>query len=369
MTKSKSITINTLITQISKKLVSKTISKSKLLQIAQILNISVAEPKPKTKKTAVKVDTSYLQKITDGLKRDDQLDFIDEAEGKHLIDEIDLMKDKAYVRSLSKKAPKRKVITQTKTKKKMVEPKPKPKPTTLKYTDFVKDYAQKHNLKYHAAMKQIKETGAYVKPEKQKKQKKTNQSTEHQCPMCKFKTLYKSSYERHMRQKHNKKQLFLDIARLRGMTYRYEGRSKSKNKEVRDEAFEKLKEAAELKESILKTMELFQTDNFKHATKKVAPQKKKKVSLPPNLLERLNTTYSIDNDQKLNLRKNHIDTVKRIKDGYRLTLKGFEDPNEDLIDTIEIKEEDQGYEVLFIQNIEYKGEMKESELDSMFVYL
>ena len=38
-----------------------------------------------------------------------------------MIDEIDLMKDKAYVRSLSKKAPKRKVITQTKTKKKITE--------------------------------------------------------------------------------------------------------------------------------------------------------------------------------------------------------------------------------------------------------
>jgi hypothetical protein len=107
MTKSKSITINTLITQISKKLVCKPISKSKLLQIAQILNISVAEPKPKTKKTAVKVDPGYLKKMTAVLKRDNQLDFIDEAEGKHLIDEMALMKDKAFLRSLPKRLPKK----------------------------------------------------------------------------------------------------------------------------------------------------------------------------------------------------------------------------------------------------------------------
>ena len=85
-----------MLSNIVKKITSTNVSKAKLQQIADILNI-------KTKKID---DSKHLSKIASDLKRDTESSFLEEAKAELKIDEIELAKARRQVKTLPKRAPK-----------------------------------------------------------------------------------------------------------------------------------------------------------------------------------------------------------------------------------------------------------------------
>ena len=345
-----------MLNSIIKKLTSSNVSKAKLQAIADILGI-------KSKKMTKSVDDSaYLQKI----KQD------------HENDKIELAKDMALLKSLPDKVPKPTI-------QKPAVPTPAEKPKQqLTWIEHVKKYAADHKLSYREALKAAKST--YVKKskaspkKKEKKEKKEKKVTEHHCSFCSYKSTDKSNMNRHMKKHTDKKKLLLELVKARGLIRTHKVRAESsKNKDVREESQGILKKALETERVASDALKKIEAGTLKTGTTKKTVTTKKKTTATASktvpkyfeeVIKRINKSYEENNEEKLGLTRDMITEFKRTGDDIILKVKDLEVDDGEVINSIEMMYEAKmnGYEVALMQEEEIKGEIKNLEYDSFFVY-
>ena len=367
MTKSKSIMLNAII----KKVTSANVSTKKLQQIADILGINTV--KSQIQKD---IESDYLQKIKEEQLLDNESDYLQQIKAEHLLDEIELAKDKALLKSLSKKTPK------PTTKKTAVQlPKEKPK-QQLTWIEHVKKYVKDNNVSYRDALKLASAT--YVKkkqttkPTVKKAEKKEKLIKEYHCQFCKYQSTDKSNFNRHMKKHTDKKKLLLGLAKSRGLIRTHKTRAeKSKNKAIREESQKILTQALETERIVTDTLKKLEAGTLKASTTKSVSKKKKAATVSKtvpkyaeDLIKRMNQSYEENSGEKLGLTKDKVTEFKRDGDNIIMRVKDLVVDDGEQIDSVEMDYDSKmdGYEVALMQDEEIRGEIKSLEYDQFFIY-
>ena len=350
-----------MLSNIVKKITSTNVSKAKLQQIADILNI----------KTTKMDDSKYLSKIASDLQVDRESSFLEKAKINLKSDEIEVAKARRQVKTLPKRAPKPAV------EKSAVQlPAEQPK-EQLTWVEHVKKYAKDHNVSYRDALKQAGAT--YVKkqtskaPKKKPKEKKVREFI---CEFCNYKTTDKSNMNRHMKKHTDREKLLKELMSARGLIRTHKVRAeKSKNKDVRDASQAILTKALESERVILNILKKLESGTLKSSTTKSVTKKasaglKKVPKYADALIERINKNYEDNNEEELGLTKAKITEFKRTGDDIIMRVKDLEVDDGEVINSIEMEHDAKmdGYNVTLMQDTEIKGQMQSLEYDSFYVY-
>jgi hypothetical protein len=351
-----------MLSNIVKKITSTNVSKAKLQQIADILNI----------KTTKIDDSKYLSKIVSDLKRDTQSSFLEKAKAELKSDEIEVAKAKRQVKTLPKR------VTKPTTEKPVVQlPVEQPQSKQVTWIEHVKKYAKEHKLSYRDALKKAKST--YVKKQKTKapkKKPKEKKVHEYHCEFCNYKSTDKSNMNRHMKKHTDREKLLKELMSARGLIRTHKVRAeKSKNKDVRDASQAILTKALESERvivNILKKLEsgALKTGTTKTVSKKASAGTKKVPKYADGLIERMNKSYEDNNEEELGLTKAKITEFKRSGDDIIMRVKDLEVDDGEVINSIELEHDGKmdGYNVTLMQDAEIKGQMQSLEYDSFYVY-
>ena len=185
---------------------------------------------------------------------------------------------------------------------------------------------------------------------------------------------------RHMKKHTNREKLLKELMSARGLIRRHQVRAESsKNKDVREESQGILKKALETQRVATDALKKIEAGTLKTGTTKKTVTTKKKTTATASktvpkyfeeVIKRINKSYEENNEEKLGLTLDMITEFKRTGDDIILKVKDLVVDDEEHISSIELVFDAKmdGYEVALMQEEEIKGEIKNLEYDSFFVY-